>query len=180
MNTDADMDQQDPHHLDKIENILDQEEKRYIDSCLKVIELMVIQMENILHEHPEAMSVSFSLEDGDEDSIPIFYCPDKEDNDLGENPEIEAISEQWNSLHHAGVRHFILYACDFTISRDSLVNDRRKLIDHISQSLPVGKSKSKQWSQNLDSFLKRRDLLCVAQNNYTSSMTPDRGKKPGM
>lgn len=174
------MDQQDPDNLEEIGHILVQKEKRYIDSCLKVIELMVIQMENILHEHPEAMSVSFSLEDGDENSFPMFYCPDKEDNDLGEEPEIEAISEQWNSLHHAGARHFITYACDLTISRESLVNDRRKLIDHLSQSLPVGASQSKQWSQNLDSFLRRRDLLRVAKNNDPSSITPDRVKKPGM
>lgn len=174
------MDLSDFQNLDQIGQELNEEEERYIESCLRIMAIMYMQMEQIIHDYPHVEEVSFSLDDGDEDSMPLFYCPTNDDDDLGEWPQIEEISESWNSFHHAGARHFISWGRDMVISRENLIEDRKRFLDQMSQSLPVDPDKAKLWAQQLDSFLIRRALGEMVKESSEVKDTPYKSKKPGM
>lgn len=157
-----------------------QQKQVFINTYLRTIEFMLLQMEGIFNDFPQVQSVSFELdEDTGTDSMPMFYVlGDDVNKNLGDIPEIEAIAQQWNDNMHPGVIHFLEYAHGFVLTRENLVDDRTKLIKHLSNSLPLSAEEQQNWFRSFDSFLKKRDLEAIAGHHKQG---PGKRKiKPGM
>lgn len=157
-------------------------ENAYIKECLTAIELMVIQMDYLLDVDERVSLVILDRDDSNDDQWPEISCLDGNDEEIQHDiPDAVSFSEIWRNSFHAGVNHFLSHAYELIISRENRTQDRKSIIDHMAQSLPLSDEKQKEWAHSFNSFLVRRDLLRKANiDKDTLVQAVKSTRKPGM
>lgn len=143
----------------------------YLVSCIRTVEIMIMEMQSIFDRHPEVVEVSFD-QDGDPDNLPVFSCLDSEGDDLGDELEdVEALAERWNETRHPAAVDFLSTLEGDSLRRESLAEDRIKMCRKIGDCLPSTPEKRQAWLTSFQSHLTAMDL--------DSSIPLPAGKKSG-
>lgn len=133
-------------------------EKAYVAVYQRTVEIMLIGMRDILNHHPEVTYVSFD-QDGDTDSVPIFFCLDGDGEDVADLlDDVTALSEQWNESRSPAAVDFLSLMEGKPLKRETLEEDLRHMCEILAENAPGPSKENKAWAESFLSHLHAMDM----------------------
>ena len=137
---------------------LQEADQAFKASCLRMAEVMALELHAVLRDHEEVARISFDI-DGDSNSFPLFTILDVDDEDI-EIARVDAIADRWNEAAHPTVQAFLLAADNIEFTKESFNTQVRETLVRLAKESSdiLSEQEASTWIASFVSHLEAIDL----------------------